>query len=62
MKQGDVRPAATAESLGRYSGCLLTPRNELATDAIASFEPTTTTMNGMRHLHVQNYEGMSQWE
>ncbi|MFI8792872.1 hypothetical protein [Streptomyces sp. NPDC055105] len=61
MKQGDVRTAATAESPGRYSDCLLTPRNELATDAIASFEPTTT-MNGMRHLHVQNYEGMNQWE
>ncbi|MCT2543320.1 MULTISPECIES: hypothetical protein [Streptomyces] len=62
MKQGDVRTAATAESPGRYSGCLLAPRNELAADAIASFEPTTTTVNGMRHLHVQNYEGMNQWE
>ncbi|MFC5915153.1 hypothetical protein [Streptomyces pulveraceus] len=61
MKQGDVRTAATAESTGRYSGCLLTPRNEPATDAIASFEPTTT-MNDMRHLRVQNYEGMNQWE
>ncbi|MFE3947200.1 hypothetical protein ACFXPV_35885 [Streptomyces sp. NPDC059118] len=61
MKQGDVRTAAAAESPGRYSGCLLTPRNELATDAIASFEPTTT-MNDMRHLRVQNYEGMNQWE
>ncbi|MFE6498067.1 hypothetical protein [Streptomyces sp. NPDC057748] len=61
MKQGDVRTAAAAESPGRYSGCLLTPRNELAADATASFGPTTT-MNGMRHLHVQNYEGMNQWE
>ncbi|MFD7533546.1 hypothetical protein ACFV8E_39095 [Streptomyces sp. NPDC059849] len=62
MKQGNVSTAATAESPGRYSGCLLTPRSELTTDAIASFAPTTTTMNGMRHLHVQNYEGMNQWE